>query len=378
MKVLHIIPTLSKGGAEKVVVDLLNECYENGLDVKLLLFFPSDSNLRLFELNKKIEVLYVSKNRSNFFSLLIKSVFWMITNWKFLIRQDILHAHLTISSIFISIFKVFSSLTFSKAPRLVETNHSIGIPNKKWQHNLFVMMSKFRDSYVLIGNDAFWEDLIKKRKNTVLSIIPNGIKIKNTNVLQSQKEIFLKQIGISDSNCIVIGTVSRIVPERSPLKIVEIFHKIHTKLSENEMVHFIIGGDGESFDLVKEKVKELNLERYVHLPGLIIDATLARSVMSIYLSINIGAVTGIAGIEAAAEGKPVISLQMDKTYSNLESDWIWSDSNTDKVAEEIIKLINNEQLRLEVSAKQYEYVKRNLQSDVMAKAYENLYNKLLN
>jgi len=378
MKVLHIIPTLSKGGAEKVVVDLLNECYENGLDVKLLLFFPSDSNLRLFELNKKIEVLYVSKNRSNFFSLLIKSVFWMITNWKFLIRQDILHAHLTISSIFISIFKVFSSLTFSKAPRLVETNHSIGIPIKKWQHNLFVMMSKFRDSYVLIGNDAFWEDLIKKRKNTVLSIIPNGIKIKNTNVLQSQKEIFLKQIGISDSNCIVIGTVSRIVPERSPLKIVEIFHKIHTKLSENEMVHFIIGGDGESFDLVKEKVKELNLERYVHLPGLIIDATLARSVMSIYLSINIGAVTGIAGIEAAAEGKPVISLQMDKTYSNLESDWIWSDSNTDKVAEEIIKLINNEQLRLEVSAKQYEYVKRNLQSDVMAKAYENLYNKLLN
>lgn len=378
MKVLHIIPTLSKGGAEKVVVDLLNECYEDGLDVKLLLFFPSDSKLRLFELNKEIEVLYISKRKSNFFLLLLKSVFWMISNWKFLIRQDILHAHLTISSIFISIFKLFSTLTFSKAPKLVETNHSIGIPIKKWQHNLFVMMSKFRDSYVLIGDDSFWEELIKKRKNTILSIIRNGIKIKNTPISNSQKEIFLKDAGIPNSDGIIVGTVSRIVPERSPLKILDIFYKVHNKLPDTEMVHFIIGGDGESFDLLKEKVIALNLEKFVHLPGLIIDATLARSVMSVYLSINIGAVTGIAGIEAAAEGKPVISLQMDETYSNLESDWIWSDSDTDKVAEEIIKLIHDEKLRLEISEKQFKYVQSNLQSDVMAKSYENLYNRLLN
>lgn len=377
MKVLHIIPTLSKGGAEKVVVDLLNDSYENGVDVKLLLFFPSDPKLRLFELNKKIEVLYITNKKSNFFLLLIKSVFWMIANWKFLMRQDILHAHLTISSIFISIFRLFAGITFSKGPRLVETNHSIGIPIKKWQHNLFVFMSRFRNAYVLIGEDSFWEPLIKKKKKVVLSIIRNGVKICNRVVDKNDKDEFLNKVGILDPNSIVIGTVSRIVPERSPLKIVEIFHKVLLKLPKDNNVHYIFGGDGESFGQVKDKVTELKMDNFIHMPGLIVDATLARSVMTIYLSINIGAVTGIAGIEAAVEGKPVISLQMDKSYINSEADWIWSDPDTEKVADKIVELVNDGKLRSEILQCQYEYVKQNLNSNIMAKKYKDLYSNLL-
>lgn len=377
MKVLHIIPTLSKGGAEKVVVDLLNDSFENGLEVKLLLFFPSDKKLRLYELNKKIEVLYISDKKSNFFFLLFKSVIWIIQNWKFLKQQNILHAHLTISSIFISIVRLFSFISYTNPPKLVETNHSIGIPIKKWQHALFVYMSRFRDSYVLIGKDAFWEALIKKRKNILLGIIPNGIKIKNRIVEKREKQDFLMMSGIDDTNSFILGTVSRIVPERSPLKMVEIFNKVHLKLPEDKKVHFIFGGDGESFNQVQEKIAELKMENFIHLPGLIVDATVARSVMSVYLSINIGAVTGISGIEAASEGKPVISLQMDNEYVNSQNDWIWSDCNTDKISDEIIKLISDEKLRFEIAQFQYNYVKQNLQSNLMAKEYENLYLKVL-
>ena len=378
MKVLHIIPTLSKGGAEKVVVDLINESHEKLVDVKLLLFFPSDPKLRLFEINKNIEVLYITDSKSNPFWLLMKSVFWMINHWRFLMNQNILHAHLTISSIFISVFKFFCFATLSRGPILIETNHAIGIPIKKWQHNLFQFNSRFRDAYVLIGEDAFWELLIEKRKNVGLSIIKNGIKINNRNVDFKEREKFLNKIGITNPETFIIGTVSRIVPERSPARMVEIFRKIHLKIPNNENIHFVFGGDGALLDLLKKEVDELKMKDLIHFPGLVEDATLARSVMSIYISINIGDVTGIAGIEAASEGLPVISLQMDSSYVNSDADWIWSSSDTDMVADAVVKLVNNEELRFQIGQNQQNYVIQNLNSNLMTKSYIDLYSSLLN
>ena len=377
MKILHVVPTLAKGGAEKVVIDLLNEAHKSGYDVKLLSIYPTESKERLNELDNKIEVLYVSNSKSNFIHFLFQSTKWIYLNWRLIKQQEILHAHLTSSSIFVTIIRFIAFFTFSKSPKIIETNHSIGIPIKKWQRTLFSVLSKWRDGYILIGNDQYWETLIKKRKETLLAIIPNGINVQDRRVADREKEKFLKNCGIPDNKCLIVGTISRIVPERSPLKLLEIFIKINEKLSIGKKVIFIWGGEGSMYDTVKQLVNASGLAETVYLPGLVIDPTVARAAMCLYISINVGGITGIAGIEAATESKPVISLQMDENYTRSADDWIWSDTDTDVIADEAVRLLGDERAMLALAVSQKIFVYQNLRSDIMEKRYSIFYESIL-
>jgi glycosyltransferase involved in cell wall biosynthesis len=376
MKITHIIPALTKGGAEKVVVDLVNESYLNGHEVKLVLFYPADKNLRQFELLKDIEVFYISPKKNSFLIILFKSVFWLFGNWKWIKNQEIIHAHLTLASILATFINFIRFLTFKRGPKIVETNHSIGIPIKLWQNILFSMLSKWRDGYIIIGNDEFWEKKFSHKQHTVLAIIPNGTKFKENRVLQTDKDTFLSN-AVIPKNSLLIGTVSRIVKERSPLSILEIFKNIENLLSDQKNVHFMIGGDGDMMDAVKQKSIDLHLNSKLSLPGLIIDPSIARSSMVLYVSINVGAITGIAGIEAASEGIPVISLQMQPNYISTEDDWVWSHSNPYEVAKESVSLLLDDNKRQNLILKQQKYVLENLTSNKMAKEYEKLYSSLL-
>ena len=298
---MHVLPTLAKGGAEKVVVDLLNEAHKSGHHVTLLSIYPTDSQQRFNELDNTIEVLYVSNVKSIFAPSVVKSIRWIFLNWRLIKKQDIIHAHLTISSVFVTIIWFISRCTFSKSPKIVETNHSIGIPIARWQYKLFSVLSRWRDCYILMAQDQYWESLIKSRKKTLLGIIPNGIAMTDKEVTNADKETFLNRCGIFNNKRLIVGTVSRIVAERSPLKLLDIFTKINQKLPPEEKVIFIWGGEGAMYDFVKDLISNSEMAEYVYLPGLIIDATIARFVMSLYISINVGAITGIAGIEAASE-----------------------------------------------------------------------------
>ena len=377
MNILHVLPTLAKGGAEKVVIDLLNESHRRGNSVKLLSIYPTDSKERLSELDRKIEVLYVCNSKSNFLLFLFQSIKWICLNWRLINQQHIVHAHLTRISIFVTIIRCVAFFTFLKSPKIVETNHSIGIPIKNWQHRLFSILSKWRDGYILIGNDQYWEALLQNRKKTLLAIIPNGINVQDRQVEDIEKEKFLKSCGIPENKCLIVGTISRIAPERSPRKLLEIFTKINEKLPIGKKVIFIWGGEGSMYNSVKQLVDKSALAETIYLPGLVIDSTLARSVMSLYISINVGGITGIAGIEAASESNPVISLQMDEKYSFTSDDWIWSSTDADAIADEAARLLGDERARLELSIIQRNYVHQNLRSDIMEKKYSIFYESIL-
>ena len=59
---------------------------------------------------------------------------------------------------------------------------------------------------------------------------------------------------------------------------------------------------------------EKGLAGQVHFPGEVNDPTLPLAVMDLYISINVGAITGLAGMEAAFSGLPVIAMQWTPGY----------------------------------------------------------------
>ena len=61
MRILQVLPHLSKGGAERVVVELSNSLIDVGHEVTLLLAFPVDPDLNQKFLNKKVSVQFLSE-----------------------------------------------------------------------------------------------------------------------------------------------------------------------------------------------------------------------------------------------------------------------------------------------------------------------------
>jgi glycosyltransferase involved in cell wall biosynthesis len=68
----------------------------------------------------------------------------------------------------------------------------------------------------------------------------------------------------------------------------------------------------------------------VHLPGLVEEPALLLAQLDLYLTLNVGSTTGIAALEAAMAGVPILALQLLPGHISTEGDWIWS--TTDPVA----------------------------------------------
>ena len=101
------------------------------------------------------------------------------------------------------------------------------------------------------------------------------------------------------------------------------------------------------------------------------------SKLDVYVSVSVGNTTGISMIEAAMCKVPVIGIQLLENYVAKNDDWVWSHTDLKEVVERIIFLLENEEERLKIAKKQYDYVVNNLTSDAMYSSYNSFYNKVL-
>jgi glycosyltransferase involved in cell wall biosynthesis len=140
-------------------------------------------------------------------------------------------------------------------------------------------------------------------------------------------------------------------------------------------VHFLMAGDGPMTDAVRAEGDRLGLGERLHLPGLAVKPWVAASVIDLYVSMNVGPITGIAGLEAAAAGVPVIALQATADYADGASDWIWSDPDPAKVGAEAARLILAPAERAAMAKRQAAHVRADHSADAMLDAYLALYER---
>jgi glycosyltransferase involved in cell wall biosynthesis len=243
----------------------------------------------------------------------------------------------------------------------------------RWIHSRLV---SGRDALVLMARDSFWDLYIRSHQKLFIKIIPNGISIDQVKIWgEGQKFEFKKKCGIEDNNSLVVGTVGMLRPDRQPWRYLPIFKRVLKGFGNN--VHFIIAGGGPELERLKRLVKEQGLENNIHFPGLVLDPRLAFSIMDLYISLNVGSITGISVLEAASSGLPVIAIQMLDNYNRKEDDWIWSSTNDDEIAEKIITMLKSKELRDKLAAKQKVYVDQNFSNDRMVNDYLEVYKRVL-
>lgn len=375
MKIVHALPALIKGGGERVAVDLANAAAKDGHKVTLLAVYNVDDNLLRHKLSKDIDIKYIIPGVSHKILRYFAGLPWIWKNKKWLASQDILHIHMTQAAIYGTLIYFLRLVMRSDQPAIVETIHSVGMSVPFWKRKLYAWMCNWRDGVALMATDKFWQSFMDKHKNLLIELIANGVDSPSGKVSDKTQEDFRNKSQIPKSCSIIFGTVGQFRLDRRPLITASIFSQLAEKLPDH--VHFLMVGDGTELDLVRREISNSNLEDRIHTPGLAHNPRIPMSVMDLYLAINVGPITGIAALEAAFTGIPIIALQNDINYKSGEDDWIWSHHDPKVVAEFAAKLIVSPEARSNLAKKQSEYIQSNLTVEIMHVKYLSFYNKVL-
>ncbi len=375
MKIIHFIPLLTKGGGERVAVDLANAAVADGHEVSILVSYPVDESLLAHRLSPKIKVLFILTIPSGRFKRYVSSLSWLWRNWKWLSSQDIFHCHLTQASAIGALIYIVRRLLGGLRPAVIETNHTVGMPIPFWHRKIHGWLCAQHDGIVMMAEEYFWTKFVRDHPKLHSELIPNGVDAIRGKVSRDLQIGYRKSVNIPHYCQVVIGTVSQFRPERRPHVMAEIFARLSRLLPDN--VHFLMVGDGVEIEAVRTWIKKEGLESRIHTPGLSKDPRLAMSVMDLYLTLNVGPITGIAALEAVFVGVPVIALQLDKTYQSGSNDWIWSHNELDPLTDRAIKLLLDENACARLVEKQRAYAECHHTIEKMHIAYCQFYARVL-
>ena len=373
MKILHILPVLKKGGAENLVLMLSKLSLSNAANVSVLIGYCEDFKM-LDKLNKNAKVSCISDTPVSKLRLYIYSFHWIISNRAHILTFDIVHAHLTLASILSSCLYIYRKVLIKKAPKFVETNHSCGSPLNFTQLSLKKSLYFFRDGLAHINQTPTWEHFPIFKQMTC-QVIYNGAPAQEKEFTPLQIKNYMNSIGFNQNSKFTIGTISRLELDREPSIFIKIFSLLNKK--DPNKFNFLLGGSGSQEDNLKKLAASHGILKNCIFAGYTEDPYLPLNLMDIFLSINVEGSTGLAGLESAQAGVPLVGIQWLNTYQSQPDDWVWSSADIESIARKVHELSLDRKQLASLSIKQQEFVHNNFSEHRMLKNYTSFYKKVL-
>lgn len=358
IKILHVLPSLTKAGAERVVFNLLNNLDQDKYELALLLFKDEGEGLAWKQvlLNKNIEIKCLKKCcLFDFFN------FYQIIKYFNNFKPDIVHTHLG-GDIY---GRLAAKITGIKI--IVSTEHNLNVKErycawwfKKWT-------AKFANKIFAVSKSVL-EDASKRYrlKEEQVNVIYNGIDFSNfisKNLENEKKEI------------ITIGTLSRLTKQKG-------LHILIKAVAKSREANFVVkvAGTGELKANLEEQIKQLNLTNKVSLVGQV-NAPEFLSEIDIFVFPSLWEGLGLALLEAAAMSKVVIASDIDgiKEVVDEETGFLFESGKTDDLANKLDEVVSDFYLpSVQSKAKKLHIkTKTNFSLEKMVTAYDDWYNKLL-
>ena len=330
-KIVFIIPSLTSGGAERVVSILANMLLEF-YEVKIILLYKNEA---FYSLDKRINLQYCRlsyNSKSNFFKSITNHIYMVKQVLSFTKGQDIIIGFTTTCNIYAII-----SSKLLKIPCIISEriNPIYSVENAFWEKIRKKVYPK-SDIIILQTNSIkdYYRNFISENK---LKVIPNPIDPK------LQKHIDLNQVKEN-----IILTVGRFTKQKNHQLLINAFANIPHKNWK-----LLIVGDGEEKQAYKELISSLNEEEFIYL----IDKT--TQIHREYNKAKIFALTsdyeGFPNvlIEAMSFGVSCISSDCSTGPSDIiernNNGLLFPVNDQNTLETQLIELMNNEELRMMLS-----------------------------
>ena len=232
----------------------------------------------------------------------------------------------------------------------IATEHNYHNNNNKYINDLVNSIKNF--DYFVVVSTTLMDFYKEKIGDTKCIYIPNVID-----------EMPIRSSSLKNNNLINVG---RIEKEKDQESLIEVFKLVKEKVSDAKL--YIIG-DGSLKENLEKKVKEYNLSDSVIFTGFLnkdeIEEYLVNSKLFVLTSLTES--FGLVLIEAMSYKVPCIAFDTSSGAKNLLKDGngiLIKDRDNNKMAEGIVKLLNDDNKLKKVSNKGYNSCKRYLLANV--------------
>jgi glycosyltransferase involved in cell wall biosynthesis len=289
MKILHLITTISLGGAEKQLLTLVKAQVERGITVEVI---PIKGETHLL---KKFQQCGASVNTSLLKHNLARQI-WILRRINRNNKLSILHAHLPQS-------EIYAILSKHNSQKLIVSRHNTEkffpkVPKafSSWISRIVlskcsnvIAISKSVKNYLTESNEI--------NKNQIIEVVYYGIDRNECTKLK------IKQIKLVNDH-FLIGTIARLVKQKNLEILLNAFAEI-VKLQDN--CRLVIVGEGRLKPKLVELSKKLNIDHLIiwHAKSENVFEILGRLNLFVLPSLYEG--FGLVYLEAMCAGIPILS-----------------------------------------------------------------------
>jgi glycosyltransferase involved in cell wall biosynthesis len=326
MKILLVIPTMTQGGAERVMSVLANDWADKGHDIVLVLLAKGEKAYSLRENIKIIELGFENRGKlTRIFDEL--KIFFSLRK---ILKTE---SHDFVLS-FMAKYNSFTLLAASFVNLNVYVSDRNNPKNKLPLFTSLLRKLTYKHAQGIIAQTALAKEIIKKETgNKNIEIIPNPIKVINFyNDVKREK---------------IILNIGRLHSQKGQIYLLEIFAKV--KSADWKLV---ILGSGHLLESLQMKAKELQIEDQVDFRGNVsnVDEWYARSSIFAFTSLYEGFPNALA--EAMAAGLPCISFDCETGPSELikdaENGYLVPVRDLDAFTDKLELLMRNNELRKKI------------------------------
>ena len=212
---------------------------------------------------------------------------------------------------------------------------------------------------------------IEKEK---IRIVPNGVDIQKFKPRKNLTRI-KRQIGINNRQCVLF--VGWLIPRKGLSFLVQAAKHI---IKEKEQTAFVIVGDGPQKNQLISYLEKNRIRKNFIFLGDIKDETLPLiyNCAEVFVFPSVQEGQGIALLEAQAVSKPVITFNTGGVRETIlnQKTGLLVEPNSKELANAIIKLLKNEEMRNKMGKKGREFVSKNFSWEKSAKKLLETYKEV--
>lgn len=367
MRITHIVESLGRGGLERMVIDLAESQISQGYACQIICLFTSGE---LFEeaKRKNINCIVCNKKAGLDFAAMYR-MRRAINNH----NPDVIHTHNAVAN-----YYAYYS-TFGKNKKcMINTRHGMGSknPNSKREENY--KKSIRRTNYVVAVCEEAKKKLVEDEivPSNKCTVIYNGIKVIQFSDIVNERDN--RSSAINDSvNNITIGSVGRLNWAKDIFTLLDVFQILKKKHNNIDLV--IAGGGALKGELVAY-ADEISISKNVTFLGDTEDVKPVLSMIDIFVSTSVSEGYSIALLEACASAIPIVTTDVGGNSEIVKdgvNGFIVPPKDKHAIADRIVKLINNAELRKSYSKNGLKWVQQFGDVEAMSHKYNDLYKKCL-
>ena len=366
IKVVHIVPMLSPGGAERVAVHIVRGLDRQRYEPVVVSYtgrLECDLDRLLDEAG--VEVRYLGK-RPGFDYRMYSRIHAALREC----RPDVVHTHLHV------LRYAMPSMLLLKYTSRLHTVHNLAErevePRARWIHryafNHGVVPIAVAEKVALS-----LERLYRMRRCRVIS---NGIPTDCYGRPQTPRREWRAKEGFEDDDVLFI-CVARFAPQKNHALLVRAFAQ---GPASNPHAHLVLVGEGALQYRLEEQAKSLGLARQVHFLGLRTDIPEVLGATDVFVLSSDYEGNPLSVMEAMAAGLPIVSTAaggVPDLFENGKEGYLVQPGDLKGLSDSMEALLRNREARQSLGMAAARRARKNYDVSTMVQAYEEVYESLV-